>query len=116
MVSRWVLPIRIHTARSGRPVHFRRAPLPRTTLQRRHFEESGETLLGDYAALEDGGPRVVEADDEWLIVVPFWAAWPFETLILPRRPLGQLPELDENQRASLTVRLMSLLLPLRRAV
>ncbi len=44
---------------------------------------TGRRLLLDYVAQESGGPRVVVESDEWLIVVPFWAAWPFETLVDP---------------------------------
>jgi UDPglucose--hexose-1-phosphate uridylyltransferase len=77
--------------------------------QRRYLEEHGRSLLLDYASQELDGSRVVEADDDWLIVVPFWAAWPYETLIIPRRPVAQLPGLDEMQRGALTSRLISLL-------
>jgi UDPglucose--hexose-1-phosphate uridylyltransferase len=48
------------------------------------------------------------SDDEWLIVVPFWAAWPFETIVIPRRPVTRLPELDEKQRAALSERMIEL--------
>ena len=77
--------------------------------QRRHWEETGNVLLLDYAEQELGGPRDLGSDDEWLVVVPFWAAWPFETLIIPRRPVSQLPDLDERQRNSLSERLVELL-------
>jgi UDPglucose--hexose-1-phosphate uridylyltransferase len=77
--------------------------------QRRHWEETGNVLLLDYAEQESGGPRDLGSDDEWLVVVPFWAAWPFETLIIPRRPVSQLPDLDELQRNSLSERLVELL-------
>jgi UDPglucose--hexose-1-phosphate uridylyltransferase len=76
--------------------------------QRRHFEAHGSSLLLDYAAQESGGPRELVSDDEWLIVVPFWAAWPFETLVIPRRPVARLPELDERQRGALSERLIEL--------
>jgi len=66
--------------------------------QRRHHERTGRRLLLDYAGQEHGGPRVIDEDDEWLVVVPFWAAWPFETLIVPRRPVSRLPDLDASQR------------------
>lgn len=79
------------------------------TTQRRHFESSGNRLLLDYASQEAGGPREIEADDEWLVVVPFWAAWPYETLIIPRRPVARLPDLDDTQRDALTDRLIGLL-------
>jgi UDPglucose--hexose-1-phosphate uridylyltransferase len=77
--------------------------------QRTHYERTKSSLLIDYAAQEADGPRVVDVDDEWITVVPFWAAWPYETLLLPRRPVLQLPDLDERQRASLTDRLGVLL-------
>ncbi len=77
--------------------------------QRRHFETSGRLLLLEYVDQEQGGTRIVEVDDEWLVVVPFWAAWPFETLIVPRRPAARLPDLDGSQRDRLAVRLIGLL-------
>ena len=77
--------------------------------QRRHHAATGRQMLLDYAAQEIGGPRQVEADDDWIVVVPFWAAWPYETLIIPRRPVSRLPDLDGGQRDSLTERLIDLL-------
>ena len=77
--------------------------------QRGHFSATGRSLLLDYAEQEIGGPRDLGSDDDWLVVVPFWAAWPFETLIIPRRPVARLPDLDEHQRASLSERLVQLL-------
>jgi UDPglucose--hexose-1-phosphate uridylyltransferase len=77
--------------------------------QRRHFEATGRRLLLDYAGQEAGGPRDLGSDDEWLVVVPFWAAWPFETLIVPRRPVSRLPELDDRARDSLADNLGRLL-------
>jgi UDPglucose--hexose-1-phosphate uridylyltransferase len=77
--------------------------------QQRYFASTGRALLLDYAAQESGGPRQVSADEEWLIVVPYWAAWPFETLILPRRPVATIPDLDAAQRAALVTELMALL-------
>jgi UDPglucose--hexose-1-phosphate uridylyltransferase len=77
--------------------------------QRRHFEATGRRLLIDYADQEAGGPRELACDDDWLIVVPFWAAWPFETIIIPRRPVARLPELHDRARNSLAERLIGLL-------
>lgn len=77
--------------------------------QRRYFEATGRRLLLDYDGQESGGPRVVETDDEWRAVVPFWAAWPFETLLIARRPVGRLPDLDDAQRDALARVLIRLL-------
>ena len=77
--------------------------------QRRHFEATGHSLLRDYAEQEVGGPRDLGSDEDWLVVVPFWASWPFETLIIPRRPVSRLPDLDDRQRDLLSGRLVQLL-------
>jgi UDPglucose--hexose-1-phosphate uridylyltransferase len=69
--------------------------------QRRHHQASGRRLLLDVVAQESGGVRIVEEDDEWLALVPFWAVWPFETLLVPKRPAARVPDLDERQRAGL---------------
>ena len=77
--------------------------------QKRHYEAHGRSLLRDYAEQESGGSREVDGDDDWLVVVPFWAVWPFETLLIPRRPVSRIPDLDEAQRDSLARRLTRLL-------
>jgi UDPglucose--hexose-1-phosphate uridylyltransferase len=77
--------------------------------QDRYRRETGRRLLLDYAEQELGGPRMVEANDDWLVVVPFWAAWPYETLLLARAPAARLPELDGRRRDSLADILIRLL-------
>lgn len=77
--------------------------------QRRHFQATCGSLLLDYAGQEKGGLREVASDDEWIVVVPFWAAWPFETLVIPRKPVSRIPDLSERQRDSLAERLTNLL-------
>ncbi len=78
--------------------------------QRDHRDAHGSLLLLDYVALEDAdGSRTVAANDDWLVVVPFWAKWPYETLVLPRRPVLRLPDLDGGQRDSLAAVLGRLL-------
>jgi UDPglucose--hexose-1-phosphate uridylyltransferase len=76
--------------------------------QRRQFASTGRRLLLDYAAQESGGPRDVERSADWLVVVPFWATWPFETLVIPRQPVSRLSDLGSAVRddlAELLVRL-----------
>ncbi len=48
-------------------------------------------------------------DDDWLIVVPFWAIWPFETLVIPKRPVERLQDLAGPARDSLAGVLIELL-------
>ena len=71
--------------------------------QREYYERHGRALLVDYAAAESGGERVVVETDHWLAVVPYWAAWPFETLLLPKAHVARLPDLSVAQRDDLAV-------------
>jgi UDPglucose--hexose-1-phosphate uridylyltransferase len=58
---------------------------------RRYQQENGRDLLGDYLSRERvEGQRIVCANDHWAVLVPFWAAWPFETLVVPARAVGHL--------------------------
>jgi UDPglucose--hexose-1-phosphate uridylyltransferase len=77
--------------------------------QRRHHDATGRRLILDIAAQERGGVRVVDEDAEWLALVPFWAVWPFETLLLPKRPAARIPDLDAAQRDALADALQRLL-------
>jgi len=77
--------------------------------QGRYLRERRSVLLADIAAREEVlGERVVELNADWLVIVPFWAAWPFETLLLPRFEIRRLPELAAAQRASLAAILKAL--------
>ena len=64
--------------------------------------EKASCLLCDYIALEaPREERHVCANADWLALVPFWATWPFETMILPRRHVASLLELTADERANL---------------
>ena len=64
--------------------------------------ETGRNLLVDYAAAEsEKSDRVIAENDHWLAVVPWWAVWPFEALVLPRAHVLRLPDLDDAQRDGL---------------
>ena len=73
--------------------------------QRRHLAATHRRLLLDYLDQEHGGDRVVDESREWLVLVPYWAAWPFETLVIPKRPAARLAHLDSRSRQDL-VRLL----------
>jgi UDPglucose--hexose-1-phosphate uridylyltransferase len=66
------------------------------------FDTFGDVLLVEYARQEvEHGERLVVTNDEWIAVVPYWAVWPFETLLLPRRHTLRLPDLSDAQRDAL---------------
>lgn len=78
--------------------------------QGEYFSRNRSPLLLDYAKVEvERNVRIVECTDRWLAVVPFWAVWPFELLLLPRRPVAHLPDLGADERADLAVILQRLL-------
>jgi UDPglucose--hexose-1-phosphate uridylyltransferase len=70
--------------------------------QRTYLAEHGASLLLDYARHErERRVRVVHETASWLAVVPYWAVWPFETLILPLAPVARLPDLTPAARREL---------------
>jgi UDPglucose--hexose-1-phosphate uridylyltransferase len=76
--------------------------------QRAYFEAHGRQLVLDYATQESGKERVVVETEHWIAVVPYWAAWPFETLLMPKARVGRLPDLDAAQRKDLAIALKKL--------
>jgi UDPglucose--hexose-1-phosphate uridylyltransferase len=69
--------------------------------QRAYFAETGHSLLTEVAAQEAGGPRVVIETPNWLVIVPWWAVWPFETLLMPRFSVQRIEHLNAAQRDGL---------------
>jgi len=71
--------------------------------QRDYLASRGSPLLLDYARAElERGERVVAANEAWLAVVPFWATWPYELLIVPHaRRVARLPDLEASEREAL---------------
>lgn len=56
----------------------------------------------DYVQKElENAERIVVENTHWLVVLPFWAAWPFETLLLPKWQVQHLYELNAEQRTAL---------------
>jgi UDPglucose--hexose-1-phosphate uridylyltransferase len=78
-------------------------------LQRTYLEQQGSPMLVDYVQRElaDGSRTVVETE-HWLAVVPYWAAWPFETLLLPKAHVKRITDLSEAQRSDLALALKQL--------
>ncbi|XP_053552533.1 galactose-1-phosphate uridylyltransferase [Bombina bombina] len=67
-------------------------------------------MLLEYGRLEEQvKERLVLANEHWLVVVPYWAVWPFETLLLPRRHVTRLQDLNGSERESLASIMKNLL-------
>ncbi|GEQ69684.1 hypothetical protein JCM33374_g3358 [Metschnikowia sp. JCM 33374] len=68
----------------------------------KYTEKHGSHLLGDYVQLELAErKRIVTENDSFLVVVPFWATWPFETLVLAKEHLTSLDEFSLKQKSDL---------------
>ena len=76
--------------------------------QERHLASTGRRLVADYAEAEQGGPRVISDADGWLTLVPFWAAWPFEAMLVPLTPAARLADLGDAARDGLATALRDL--------
>lgn len=69
---------------------------------RNYLDQYRQCLLCDYLKMEEAGAeRVVLQNQHFVVLVPFWAVWPFETLILAREHTSDLPTLSDRQRDSL---------------
>ena len=69
---------------------------------RAYHQKHSAALLSDYLAREARDQqRVVCENEHFVVVVPFWAVWPFETLLISRRPVSSLLDLQDQERTSL---------------
>ncbi len=69
-------------------------PAKELSAQADYQREQGACLLCDYVAAETArGERVVAANEHFSAVVPFWAVWPFEVLLVARRHAAALADL-----------------------
>ena len=76
--------------------------------QQEYHAAHGRPLLIDYVHAElQTGDRVVSANDHWVALVPYWAVWPFELLVLPKRSIAAFDELQPDEEVTLANLLQS---------
>lgn len=77
-------------------------PAKEDRCQKEYLEKHGSNLLLSYIVKElEKRERIVVENEQWLCVVPYWAVWPFETLLIPKRHTLRLQDVDESQREGL---------------
>ena len=77
-------------------------PAKEHAAQAEYLGKTGSCLLCAYVELERArGERVIFENDSFVALVPYWAVWPFEVMLLPRRHAGSLADLDARERADL---------------
>jgi UDPglucose--hexose-1-phosphate uridylyltransferase len=82
--------------------HLPNEPAKEQAAQLAYRAAHGACLLCDYLALELArGERIVCANEDFVALAPFWATWPFETMLLSRRHVASLPDLGDVERDAL---------------
>ncbi len=82
--------------------HIPDEPMLELISQQTYFRESGHALLPSYLTLElQQDQRIVAQNDAWVALVPFWAIWPFEIMLLPREAVSTMAAQSPAQRAGL---------------
>ena len=83
-------------------------PLKKQRAQLKYWDLHGKTLLSDYLDAElNGAPgitareRVLFDNEHFVALVPFWAVWPFEAMIIPKRPMARISEMTDAERDGL---------------
>ncbi|MEX0772752.1 MAG: UDP-glucose--hexose-1-phosphate uridylyltransferase [Balneolales bacterium] len=70
--------------------------------KKKYYNGHGSTLLGDYLDLElKQKDRIVVENEDFVVLVPFWAFWPFETMVVSRRPFAGFDDMSETEKGSL---------------
>lgn len=74
-------------------------PARKTENQLKYFEKHGKSLLSDYLKIElKEKTRIVVENDHFVALVPFWAVWPFETMIISKRHIQNITQLSDEER------------------
>ncbi|HEV2576319.1 MAG TPA: UDP-glucose--hexose-1-phosphate uridylyltransferase [Acidobacteriaceae bacterium] len=82
--------------------HIPNDPTAELLSQAEYFTKHGRLLLMDYVELElQQRQRIVAENESWVALVPFWAVWPFETLVLPRSQVRNINALGDAGRDGL---------------
>jgi len=77
--------------------------------QKTYFEKHASSLLLDYAQRESAdGARTVVETEHWIAVVPYWASWPFETLLMPKFACARLTDVNAMQKTDLAIAIKKL--------
>jgi len=73
-----------------------------TREQKKYFEQNGRSLLGDYWLLEvRQTERIVLENELFVALVPFWAIWPYETIIISKRHVQTILQFSAEENRSL---------------
>lgn len=73
-----------------------------TNQQKQYYETHNRSLLSDYIDVEiEQNERIVIENEHFLVVVPFWAVWPYETMVISKRHVTDISTFNEQEKKSL---------------
>ncbi|QES87809.1 UDP-glucose--hexose-1-phosphate uridylyltransferase [Rhizosphaericola mali] len=73
-----------------------------TIQQENYFKEHGKSLLSDYIQLElEQKERILFENDDFVCLIPFWAVWPYETMIVSKRQIKNISDFSESEKVNL---------------
>jgi len=73
--------------------------LKKTKTQKTFFEKEGVSLLSKYIEQElEEGVRIISENETFVTLVPFWAVWPYEAMIIPKRQMSNITELTIQEK------------------
>ena len=82
--------------------HVPQIPAAKSRSQQAYFRSHDKDMLGDYLKLELAKQdRLIGRNEHWVALVPFWAAWPFEAMLIPVRLVPDLSSLKPEEREAL---------------
>lgn len=77
-------------------------PLKKQKAQWKYWKKHGTTLLGDYLTEErTKKERILFENEGFVALVPFWAVWPFEAMIVPKRAMPRITDLSDSEKTGL---------------
>lgn len=66
-----------------------------------YYGKNGTSLLADYLAEElNRKERIISENEHFAVLVPFWATWPYETLIISKRHFGNITQMTAEERTA----------------
>jgi UDPglucose--hexose-1-phosphate uridylyltransferase len=87
-------------------------PEKETLRQLEYFNAKGSSLVGDYLYLElERKERLVYQNSHFVALVPFWAVWPFELMVISRRQVQNILQFTTEEKLSLADMLKNMLQP-----
>ena len=70
----------------------------KNTQQLDYYQKNGSSLLGDYLAQElEKKERIIFENDAFVVLIPFWAVWPFEAMIVPKKHQANILEMNNDE-------------------